>query len=88
MREGVQGEKGGREGGYGMETEEGEGGMGKGYLDEDIKKERKVEQKVMKPELATVVGAERFLAEMKTTANPSIWTRGNGWCIGVVIRVA
>ena len=31
--------------------------------------ERKVALKVLKPELAAVVGAERFLAEIKTTAN-------------------
>jgi hypothetical protein len=36
------------------------------YLADDLKHERKV---VMKPELAAVVGAERFLAEIKTTAN-------------------
>ena len=39
------------------------------YLAEDIKHERKVALKVLKPELAAVVGAERFLAEIKTTAN-------------------
>ena len=31
--------------------------------------EREVVLKVLKPELAAVVGAERFLAEIKTTAN-------------------
>ena len=39
------------------------------YLAHDIKHERKVAVKVMKPELAAVVGAERFLAEIKLTAN-------------------
>ena len=39
------------------------------YLANDIKHERKVSLKVLKPELAAVVGAERFLAEIKTTAN-------------------
>ncbi len=43
--------------------------MGTVYLAEDIKHERKVALKVLKPELAAVVGAERFLAEIKTTAN-------------------
>ena len=38
------------------------------YLADDIKHERKVALKVVKPELAVVVGAERFLAEIKTTA--------------------
>ena len=39
------------------------------YLAEDLRHERKVAFKVLKPELAAVVGAERFLAEIKTTAN-------------------
>ena len=39
------------------------------YLGDDLKHERKVALKVLKPELAAVVGAERFLAEIKTTAN-------------------
>ena len=38
------------------------------YLAQDLKHERKVALKVLKPELAAVVGAERFLAEIKTTA--------------------
>ncbi len=52
-----------------IESELGEGGMATVYLAEDIKHERKVALKVLKPELAAVVGAERFLAEIKTTAN-------------------
>ncbi len=39
------------------------------YLAHDLRHERKVALKVLKPELAAVVGAERFLAEIKTTAN-------------------
>ena len=39
------------------------------YLAEDLRHERKVALKVLKPESAAVVGAERFLAEIKTTAN-------------------
>ena len=39
------------------------------YLADDLKHERKVALKVLKPELAAVVGAERFLAEIKTTAS-------------------
>ena len=54
---------------YRIEREVGEGGMATVYLAEDIKHERKVALKVLKPELAAVVGAERFLAEIKTTAN-------------------
>ena len=51
------------EGRYRIERELGEGGMPTVYLADDIKHERKVALKVLKPELAAVVGAERFLAE-------------------------
>ena len=54
---------------YRIEGELGEGGMATVYLAEDLKHERKVALKVLKPELAAVVGAERFLAEIKVTAN-------------------
>jgi hypothetical protein len=54
---------------YRIESELGEGGMATVYLADDLKHERKVALKVLKPELAAVVGAERFLAEIKTTAN-------------------
>ena len=57
------------EGRYRVERELGEGGMATVYLADDLKHERKVALKVLKPELAAVVGAERFLAEIKTTAN-------------------
>ena len=57
------------EGRYAIERELGEGGMATVYLADDLKHERKVAVKVLKPELAAVVGAERFLAEIKTTAN-------------------
>ena len=56
------------EGRYRVERELGEGGMATVYLADDLKHERKVALKVLKPELAAVVGAERFLAEIKTTA--------------------
>ena len=54
---------------YAIERELGEGGMATVYLASDLKHERKVALKVLKPELAALVGAERFLAEIKTTAN-------------------
>ena len=57
------------QGRYAIERELGEGGMATVYLADDLKHERKVALKVLKPELAAVVGAERFLAEIKTTAN-------------------
>jgi serine/threonine-protein kinase len=54
---------------YRIERELGEGGMATVYLAEDLKHDRRVAIKVLKPELAAVIGAERFLAEIKTTAN-------------------
>ena len=57
------------EGRYAIERELGEGGMATVYLADDLRHERKVALKVLKPELAAVVGAERFLAEIKVTAN-------------------
>jgi Tol biopolymer transport system component/tRNA A-37 threonylcarbamoyl transferase component Bud32 len=54
---------------YRIERELGQGGMATVYLAEDLKHDRKVALKVLKPELAAVIGAERFLAEIKTTAN-------------------
>ena len=53
---------------YRIERLIGEGGMATVYLADDLKHDRKVALKVLKPELAAVVGAERFLAEIKNTA--------------------
>jgi serine/threonine protein kinase len=72
------------------------------YLAEDIKHERKVALKILRPELAAVLGGERFLTEIKTTANlqhPHIlpapggarWAGRNGpspkAVLGTVLRV-
>jgi len=57
------------EGRYRIERELGAGGMATVYLAEDVKHHRQVAVKVLRPELAAVVGAERFLAEIRTTAN-------------------
>jgi serine/threonine-protein kinase len=54
---------------YRIERELGQGGMATVYLAEDLKHDRKVALKVLRPELAAVIGADRFLAEIKTTAN-------------------
>jgi hypothetical protein len=57
------------EGRYRVERALGEGGMAIVYLAEDLRHDRQVAIKVLKPELAAVVGGERFLAEIRTTAN-------------------
>ncbi len=54
---------------YRIESELGSGGMATVYLAEDLKHHRKVAVKVLRPELAAVVGAERFLKEIEVTAN-------------------
>jgi len=54
---------------YVVERELGQGGMATVYLAHDLKHDRKVALKVLRPELAAVIGAERFLQEIKVTAN-------------------
>ena len=56
---------------YTIEREIGSGEMASVYLAQDVKHDRKVAEKVLKPELAAVMGTERFLAEIRTTANLS-----------------
>ena len=51
---------------YRIERELGAGGMATVYLADDLKHDRKVALKVLKPELAAVVGAERFVAALGT----------------------
>ena len=53
---------------YRIERELGQGGMATVYLAQDHKHDRRVAIKVLKPELAAVLGAERFVVEIKTTA--------------------
>ena len=57
------------EGSYSIERRLGEGGTATVYLAEDLKHQRKVALKVLKPELAAVIGGERFVTEIRTTAN-------------------
>ncbi len=54
---------------YAIQYEIGAGGMATVYLAEDLKHHRKVAVKVLRPELAAVLGAERFLKEIDVTAN-------------------
>ena len=62
---------------YAIERELGEGGMATVYLAKDLKHNRNVALKVLKPELAAVVGAERVLAEITTTADLTHRTEPN-----------
>ena len=54
---------------YRIERELGQGGMATVYLARDLKHERQVAIKVLRPELASALGPERFLREIRTTAN-------------------
>ncbi len=54
---------------YALERQLGAGGMATVYLGRDLRHNRLVAIKVMRPELATLVGPDRFLREIETTAN-------------------
>jgi serine/threonine-protein kinase len=54
---------------YTIERELGSGGMATVYLAHDKKHDRKVAIKILHAELAAVLGAERFLQEIRVTAN-------------------
>ena len=66
IRDQLQATLGGR---YSVEREIGAGGMATVYLARDLKHDRRVALKVLRPELGAVLGVERFLAEIKVTAN-------------------
>jgi serine/threonine protein kinase len=53
---------------YRIERTLGAGGMATVYLATDLKHDREVALKVLRPELGAVLGVERFLAEIKITA--------------------
>jgi len=54
---------------YQIERELGAGGMATVYLAHDVRHNRKVALKVLRPELAAILGGERFLKEIQLTAN-------------------
>jgi serine/threonine-protein kinase len=54
---------------YTIERELGSGGMATVYLAQDLKHNRQVAVKVLDPNLAQALGAERFLREIETAAN-------------------
>ena len=54
---------------YRIERELGRGGMATVYLAHDLKHDRLVAIKLLRPELAAALGADRFLREIQTTAN-------------------
>src|SRR5437763_1665169 len=54
---------------YEVERLIGAGGMATVYLARDVKHNRRVALKMLKPELGAVLGVERFLAEIEVTAN-------------------
>ena len=53
---------------YGIERLLGRGGMAVVYLARDLKHERQVAIKVLRPEIAAALGTERFLREIRTAA--------------------
>ena len=54
---------------YRIERELGAGGMALVFLARDIRHDRLVALKLLRPELSAILGGERFLAEIRTTAN-------------------
>jgi len=53
---------------YAIKHELGRGGMATVYLAQDLKHDRQVAIKVLRPELASTIGAERFLREIEIAA--------------------
>ncbi|HUQ84159.1 MAG TPA: protein kinase [Gemmatimonadaceae bacterium] len=54
---------------YVIERTLGQGGMATVYLARDLRHERRVALKVLRPELAAAIGADRFLNEIRVTAS-------------------
>ena len=54
---------------YAIEREIGSGGMATVYLARDLRHERQVALKVLRPQLAAALGPDRFLREIRIAAN-------------------
>ncbi|MEX2285143.1 MAG: serine/threonine protein kinase, partial [Gemmatimonadota bacterium] len=54
---------------YQLEAQLGAGGMATVFLAHDLRHDRRVSVKVLHPDLAATLGPDRFLSEIKTTAN-------------------
>jgi tRNA A-37 threonylcarbamoyl transferase component Bud32 len=62
---------------YDLEREAGQGGMATVYLAHDVKHDRRVALKVLQPEVASFLGSDRFLQEIRIAAqlqHPNILT--------------
>jgi serine/threonine protein kinase len=53
---------------YRLGRQLGQGGMAAVYLADDVKHDRKVAIKILRPEVAAAIGAERFVREIRTSA--------------------
>ena len=55
---------------YTIDRKLGAGGMATVYLAHDLKHDRKVAIKVMRPELSAILGGERFLRSIRSRSTP------------------
>jgi Tol biopolymer transport system component/tRNA A-37 threonylcarbamoyl transferase component Bud32 len=73
---------------YRVDRELGQGGMATVYLAEDLRHVRPVAIKVLRPELASALGGDRFLAEIRTTArlqHPNILPLHDSGAVGELL---
>ena len=53
---------------YRLDREVGQGGMATVYLAQDLRHDRRVALKLLRPDVSAVLGVDRFLSEIRTTA--------------------